>query len=42
MLLISQNNSTMGIIATLIDNEAVEFVSLYFVFCSFLSTGIAI
>ena len=31
MLLISQNNSTMGIIVTLIDNETVEFVFLYFI-----------
>ena len=30
MLLISQNNLTMGIKSTLIDNEAIEFVFLYF------------
>ena len=30
MLLISQNNLAMGIRATLIDNEAVEFIFLYF------------
>ena len=29
MLYISQNNSVMGIRATLIDNEAVEFIFLY-------------
>ena len=36
MLLISQNNSTMGIRVTLIDNEALEFVfyilSVLFIF----------
>ena len=30
MILISQNNSAIGIRATLIDNEVVEFVFLYF------------
>ena len=31
MLLISQNNSVMGIRATLIDNEAIEFV--FYILC---------
>ena len=30
MFLISQNNSAMGMRSTLIDNEAIEFVCLYF------------
>ena len=40
MLLISQNNSMMGIKATLIDNEAIKFVFLQFSSGSFTPPAI--
>ena len=43
MLLISQNNSVMSIKSTLINNEIIKFVFLYFIcFVSLLLMGIAI